>query len=68
MNVMIVKDYETMSQEAAKIVIDQVVKKPDLIVCFPTGSTPIRMYEILVEENARGNVDFSKVQVRSVDD
>lgn len=68
MNVTIVKDYESMSQEAAKIVMDQVKKKPDLIVCFPTGSTPIRMYEILVEENAKGNVDFSNVQVRSVDD
>lgn len=68
MNVMIVKDYESMSREAAKIVIDQVVKKPDLIVCFPTGSTPIRMYEILIDENAKGNVDFSKVQVRSVDE
>lgn len=68
MNVSIVKDYEAMSQEAAKIVLDQVKKKPNLIVCFPTGSTPIRMYEILVEENAKGNVDFSNVQVRSVDD
>lgn len=68
MNVKIVKDYEAMSQEAARVVIDQVKKKKDLIVCFPTGSTPIRMYELLVEENKKENVDFSHVQVRSVDD
>ena len=64
----VTENYEAMSQQAAKIIIDEIRLKPNLTVCFPTGGTPLRMYEILCEECSKGNVDFSKVRVRSVDD
>jgi glucosamine-6-phosphate deaminase len=63
-----VKDYEAMSQLAAELVIEAINKQPNLVVCFPTGGTPIRMYELLVEAYHQGRVDFSAVRVRSVDD
>ena len=68
MNITIFESYEALSREAARLVIEEIRKKPDLCVCFPTGSTPERLYEILVEEYSHGHVDFSKVRVRSVDD
>ena len=67
MKYIIYKDYETMSRAAADFVIEKVNNKPDLVVCFPTGSTPIRMYELLVEANKAGKVDFSKANVLAVD-
>jgi len=63
-----VKDYEAMSQLAAELVIATINNKPDLVACFPTGGTPVRMYELLVEAYQQGKVDFSHVKVRSVDD
>lgn len=41
MKVIIVKDYEEMSQKAAEIISEQVNAKPDSIIGFATGSTPI---------------------------
>ena len=45
MKVIIVKNYEESSQEAAKIFINQVKENPQSILGLATGSTPIRMYE-----------------------
>jgi len=64
----LVNDYEEMSQQAAQLVIEEIKRKPNLVACFPTGGTPLRMYEILCEEYQQGHVDFSSVRVRSVDD
>ncbi len=65
----IIKDnYEEMSRDACRIVIEVIKNKPNALICFPTGSTPIRMYELLVEANQKGEVDFSQVRVRSVDE
>ena len=47
MKVIIVKNYEEASQEAAKIFINQVKENPQSILGLATGSTPIRMYELL---------------------
>lgn len=68
MNITVFDSYEALSREAARIVIEEIKKKPNLSVCFPTGSTPERLYEILVDEYHQGHVDFSQVSVRSVDD
>jgi glucosamine-6-phosphate deaminase len=67
MKVVVTKDYEEMSRTAADYVIKVINEKPDLVACFPTGGTPLRMYEMLIEANAKGEVDFSKVTVLSVD-
>ncbi len=65
----VIKDtYEEMSRDACRIVIEVIKNKPNALICFPTGSTPIRMYELLVEANKKGEVDFSQVRVRSVDE
>ena len=67
MRFIVTKDYEEMSRTAADFVITAINEKPDMVVCFPTGGTPLRMYELLAEANADGRVDFSKVTVLSVD-
>ena len=50
-----------MSQEAAKIIINQLQTKKNSRIGFATGSTPERTYEILVEEYSKGGLDFSEV-------
>lgn len=53
-------DYGTMSIAAAERVITLLNHKPDAILCFPSGSTPLGMFQALVAANQSGKVDFSK--------
>jgi len=68
MEIIVKNDYEEMSLYAAQVVIDVIKENPKAVICFPTGSTPLRMYELLVEACLNKEVDFSEVRVRSVDE
>lgn len=68
MKIIICKDYEEMSKEAAKIFSDRIKNKKDIILGLATGSTPIGMYENLVKENKEGKLDFSNVRSFNLDE
>lgn len=60
MTVKIFDDYNSMSAAAADIIIETVKNKPDALLCFATGNTPVRTYELLIEKVKAENTDFSK--------
>ena len=68
MKYIVTDNYEDMSQKATEIIIRQIKIKPESVICFPTGSTPLRMYEMLAEANQRGEVDLSHIYALNVDD
>jgi galactosamine-6-phosphate isomerase len=43
-------DYETMSRAAADFFRAAVARNPNALICFSTGSSPRRMYEILADD------------------
>ena len=43
-------DYEAMSRSAAAHFRAAVVRNPGALICFSTGSSPRRMYEILADD------------------
>lgn len=49
-----------MSRAAADIVIEQVLEKPNSLICFPSGESPSGMFKCLVADVAEGKVDFSQ--------
>jgi galactosamine-6-phosphate isomerase len=53
-------DYETMSLAAAERVMALLSKKPNAVICLPSGSTPLGMFKILVSANQKGMTDFSQ--------
>ncbi|WP_031529389.1 glucosamine-6-phosphate deaminase [Dyadobacter crusticola] len=53
-------DYHAMSQAAADRVIALLTRKPDSVICLPSGSTPLGMFRALAAANQKGEVDFSK--------
>ncbi|MEG0898303.1 MAG: glucosamine-6-phosphate deaminase [Oscillospiraceae bacterium] len=67
MNVIIVEDYDKMSEVAADILAKQISEKPDTVLGLATGSTPIGMYEKLVEYCKKG-LDFSKITSFNLDE
>jgi len=49
MQVIIKKDYDEMSKEAAMIIVEAIHNKPNLVLGLATGSTPIGTYQELVK-------------------
>ncbi|HMM19121.1 MAG TPA: glucosamine-6-phosphate deaminase [Selenomonadales bacterium] len=60
MRIIIAKDYEELSARAAMIVAGQVCLKPNSVLGLATGSTPLLMYEKLVEMHRTVGLDFSE--------
>ena len=68
MKVIKVKNYEEASQEAAKIFIDQVKTKPDSVLGLATGSTPVRMYEILRQDHKENGTSYKNIKSYNLDE
>lgn len=62
------KDYKDMSRKAANILSAQVIMKPNSVLGLATGSTPIGLYEQLVEWYRKGDLDFSGVRTVNLDE
>ena len=68
MDVIIVSDYEEMSDRAAEIVGSAIQEDPRLILGLATGSTPEGLYARLIEMNQQGELDFSEVMSFNLDE
>ena len=62
------KDYEEMSRKAANLISAQILLKPDCVLGLATGSTPIGIYDQLVEWYKKGDLDFSTVKTVNLDE
>ena len=62
------EDYAHLSKIAAEEIADQLCNKPDSVLGFATGSTPLGMYEELVKMYNDGTVDFSKARAFNLDE
>ncbi len=68
MKIVKVKDYEEASKEAFEIFSQQVKNKPNSILGLATGSTPIRMYEMLVEDHKVNGTSYKDIRTFNLDE
>lgn len=68
MRIIKVKDYDEMSFKAAEVIRSQVILKPDSVLGFATGSTPIGLYSMLAKWHKEDGLDFSKVRSANLDE
>jgi glucosamine-6-phosphate deaminase len=68
MRLLITRNYEHMSAEAARIVTEAVRTTPNLTIALPTGNTPKGMYRELVRVHIEENLDFSAVTFFNLDE
>jgi len=68
MKVIIVKDYDELSELAANMVKQQVFAKPNSVLGLATGSSPIGMYKNLIRFNQEELVSFKKVETYNLDE
>ena len=57
-----------MSAKGAELIAEQVMKKPDCTLGLATGSTPVGVYEKLVEQYNEGKIDFERVKTFNLDE
>ena len=64
MRVIIVPDFESMSDQAAKLLTEQMVRVPGSVLGLATGSTPLGVYRSLADQGT----DFSQVTTFNLDE
>ena len=62
------KDAEQVARESARIVAELVRKKPNCVLGFATGSTPLGLYGELIRMHRYEGLDFSKVTTFNLDE
>jgi len=68
MQVYVYKNAELAAKAAATVFASQLLKKPDSVFGFATGSTPIPMYQELIRLNKEGIIDFSQCRTWNLDE
>lgn len=62
------RDYDDISRKAANLISAQILLKPDSVLGLATGSTPIGIYNNLVDWYNKGDLDFSQVRTVNLDE
>ncbi|HVO57184.1 MAG TPA: glucosamine-6-phosphate deaminase [Dongiaceae bacterium] len=68
MLVILKKDYQEVSREAALIVASAIRARPDIVLGLATGNTPLGLYKELIALHAGGSLDFSRATSFNLDE
>ncbi|OLN21918.1 glucosamine-6-phosphate deaminase [Domibacillus antri] len=68
MKVIQASDYQEMSQKAAKYVIKNVRRQPDIILGLATGSTPKGLYKQLIADHSQNGTTYEHVSSINLDE
>lgn len=68
MEIVIKKDYDKVSELAAKYMLDVISNNENAVLGLPTGSTPIGMYNIVVNEYKRKKILFNNIKTFNLDE
>jgi galactosamine-6-phosphate isomerase len=61
-------DYVDMSRSAAALIISELKRNPDLLLCASAGGTPTLTYELLAKHHARNSQLFNRMKVLQIDE
>lgn len=59
---------QNLAEAVAARIVEEVEAKPDLVMCLPTGRTPLLVYRRLIEAYQAGRVRFQQATVLNVDE
>lgn len=68
MFVEILPDYDAISERAARLVSEEIRRRPDAVLGCATGSTPIGLYQRLIARHREEGLDFSGVTTFNLDE
>ena len=64
----ICNDYIALSEKASTHISDLIKKKPDAILCLPTGSTPLLAYQLLAKKYQNREFKSDKLTIVKLDE
>lgn len=68
MKIIKVKNYEQMSEEALKIVLDVVKNNPSAVLGLATGSTPLGLYAKMAEDHKNNGTSYADCKAVNLDE
>lgn len=68
LKLIVAKDYAELSRRAAAQIALRVCARPNCVLGLATGSSPLGVYERLVEDYRQGELDFSRVRAVNLDE
>ena len=68
MRVIVVKDYDAMSQEAFRLMKATLTEKKDAVLGLATGSTPIGLYREMIADYRAGGTSYRDVRTFNLDE
>lgn len=68
MNVIIVKNYDEVSKEAFRVMKEVVTTKPNAVLGLATGSSPIGLYENMIQDHKENKTTYAQCQTFNLDE
>lgn len=68
MKIIIVENYDEMSDQGAELIAQVIQSDPCATLGLATGSTPIGLYQRLIKKNERGEISFKDVKTVNLDE
>ena len=68
MKVIKVKNYDEMSEEALKVILEVVKNKPDAVLGLATGSTPLGLYAKMAEDHKKNGTSYAECRAVNLDE
>lgn len=68
MTIRVFEDTEQLASAAAEAILDTVKANPYSLLCFATGNSPVRTYQLLTENAFRENIDFTRCRCIGLDE
>jgi galactosamine-6-phosphate isomerase len=68
LQIRVARNHAAMSRQAASIIVTDLEKKPDLLLCASAGGTPGETYQYLAEEYTRRCGLFGRLRVIQIDE
>ena len=68
MKVIKVNGYSELSKRVCDFLIKDILRKPNIVIGFATGDTPLGLYKCLVGSYKKKKVDFSKIKSFNLDE
>lgn len=68
MKIIKVKNYDEMSEEALKLMLDVVKNNPRAVLGLATGSTPLGLYAKMIEDHKNNGTSYAECRVVNLDE
>jgi galactosamine-6-phosphate isomerase len=68
MEIKIYPDYETLSETTATAIVDLIKQKPNAVICFASGHTPLRTCQLFVQKIKEQKIEISQVHFIGLDE